>query len=239
VEEVKTALNIMRDDMQKEMEEVKTSVQAVQMKTSVLEKKVNEHMGHLKKTEEELSEARLEIEELKQYSRSNNVGIDGIPNSCPLDEYQVLEEIGKLYSISITKSDIDLTHRISSKRPGVPRPIIAKFTDRWKKLQLLEAIRIARKTTGSLTTSKLGIDGPQLNIYVSDHLTVYKKSLAKRARDLRRGGVASHVWVRDGKIFMRKEEGAEVLFVTDKLLKEFEAIKTYKESTLTVTLRFA
>lgn len=105
-----------------------------------------------------------------------------------------------------------LSDNIQSKTPPPePRPpaIIVKFTRRITKDQLLAAVRARR----GLTTADIGLAGPATNIYVGDHLTPSNKLLLKQARQLKVDLNYSFLWIRDCKIFLRKNDKSKVIRV--------------------------
>lgn len=149
---------------------------------------------------------------------------------------QTLHLIGRKVGISIDDKDVDSIQRVRryvraseggdaaangtvvgapDQRPGgaaakAREPaIVVRFARRRVKDQLLAAVRARR----GLTTADIDISGPAENIYLSDHLTPPNKLLLKRARELKKELDYSYLWIRDCKIFMRKNEGSKVVLI--------------------------
>ncbi|KAH9379222.1 hypothetical protein HPB48_017694 [Haemaphysalis longicornis] len=66
----------------------------------------------------ELAVARKELIELKQYSRNMNVEIQGIPVAPNEDLEKAVEDIAKCLEVEVSKDDIDVAHRVPTKKKG-------------------------------------------------------------------------------------------------------------------------
>ena len=141
-----------------------------------------------------------ELEELKQYQRKNNLIVYGIPTEREEDVFHKISDIGKTLGVEITRANIDAAHRLPSTKPG-PQPIIVKLNNRWKKEEILSS----RRQKKTLKTSEIGYsDGG--NIYINEHLTPRNETIAKKCRELRQQGKIFATWVRDCKIYIRKNQ---------------------------------
>jgi len=122
----------------------------------------NEEIGSLKKTvanlkleeqERKTEEMKKIVEEMGQYSRNRNIEISNIPEDEKEDEEKLLEKIGKiaeLGGISYQPGDIDVTHRLPSKKPGKPRSVVVQFRSRTSRNQWMQ-----KKTTHGVTVGDL------------------------------------------------------------------------------------
>lgn len=178
--------------------------------------------GYLKKLEEmdtknkELKKMveNLEnrVEDLEQYSRVNTVEIQGIPQDDTEDVIGVVKGVGNALNMKIEDCMIDACHRLKS-RPGSndPPTIIVKFVRRGTKEELLRKRR--EKKTLSTKHMNLHMDRP---IYINESLSPARRHLAALARVAKREHHYQYIWIRNGKIFLRKENGAKVIQVTSK-----------------------
>lgn len=135
-----------------------------------------------KQIKEIADENKEELEELKQYTRRNNLLFDGVPEAQEEDTYSLVIEASKALGVALSGDDIDVVHRLPSRRRVGPRRIIAKLTNRWKR----DLIADAMEKKGILRAREIGYEGPDCNIYVNDHLTPRNDTLAKKCRDLRK-----------------------------------------------------
>lgn len=196
VEKVVTRLQESIDFNTKVIEDLKKEL-------CIRDSKIKELQDNIAKVREESAD---ETEQLHQYTRRNNVEIHGVPEIQGEDTYEILKDIGKAVGCEINKSDIDISHRMPTSNKSLPRPIIAKFTNRWKKQELMAA----KKQVRQLQSSTIGINASSRPVYINDHLTPKSKGLLKRAKDLRLKGF-KYVWTREGKIFVRKDDASPVI----------------------------
>ncbi|XP_046688637.1 uncharacterized protein LOC124374476 [Homalodisca vitripennis] len=166
-------------------------------------------MKKILEMEQELLEGR--IEEQEQYSRRNTVEIYGVPQEKNEDVVSVVKEVGKALDMDITRSMIDACHRLGNKSGpnNLPPRIIVKFVSRLDKEEFLRKRRV--KSSFSTRHMNLGVDQP---VYINESLTLTRRKLLGEARRLKREKNYKFLWVRNGKIFLRREESARVVHVT-------------------------
>jgi len=143
---------------------------------------------------------------MEQYSRSNAVEIHGIPQQPHEDCVSLVQSVGKALDMPITKEMIDACHRLGKKDNAQNRPpgIIVKFVRRLDK----EEMRKRRiKANPSTRHMDLPVDCP---IYINESLSPARRKLFAMARVSKQEKNYKYLWVRRGKIFLRKEDGAVV-----------------------------
>lgn len=150
------------------------------------------------------------VEELEQYSRTNAVEIHGVPFQNNEDVLSVVKEVGKALDMNITDTMIDACHRLGRKPgPNNSSPgIIVKFVRRLDKEELLKKRRV--KSNLSTRHMNLGLDQP---VYINESLSPMRRRLFVAARQMKRDKGYRFLWVRGGKILVRKEESAPVIQV--------------------------
>lgn len=165
-------------------------------------------IAKLKKTTEELTEkltekdtelARLKhcVESAEQYTRGRNVEIHGIPEAPNQDLYQVLADLSvKLNIQSPERQVIEALHRLKAHKDKIA-PIIVRFVD-----QTTRDMWLAKKR--ALRADK---------IYINENLTRAHKMLLSECKKLAKDRGFKFVWVSNGKILVRKSEGASVISV--------------------------
>lgn len=164
-----------------------------------------------KALERKLSEAEQKIEDMEQYSRLNALEIHGIPEDRNEDVIEVVKNVGKALDMNIDASMIDACHRLGTKRGADGRPpgIIVKFVRRLDKDELLRRRRV--KSTLSTRHMNLAMDQP---VYINESLSPARRRLFAEARQFKRQNDFKFLWVRGGKIFLRRDEAASVHRVT-------------------------
>lgn len=152
------------------------------------------------------------VEDMEQYSRNNCVEIHGIPQEPTENVVHVVKEVGKALDMNINDEMIDACHRLK-KRPGAgnhqPPGIVVKFVRRIDKEEMLKKRRI--KHNFSTRHMNLTMDLP---VYINESLSPARRRLFVLAREVKRSKNFKYLWVRGGKVFLRREDGAPVIHVT-------------------------
>ncbi|XP_054266878.1 uncharacterized protein LOC128989046 [Macrosteles quadrilineatus] len=150
------------------------------------------------------------VEECEQYSRSNCVEIQGIPRTPTEDVLTIVKEVGKAMDMDITDTMVDTCHRLGPRGSGSTQSgIIVKFVRRIDKEELLRKRRVKR----TLSTRHMGRTD-DLPIYNNESLSPARRRLHTLARTYKKEKNYKFLWVRNGKIFLRKEENAPVKVIT-------------------------
>lgn len=187
-----------------------------------LEEKYSKSLEENKNLQKRVSELEIRLDDLDQYSRSNTLEINGIPETANENVLEIVKTMGRSLDYQITDDMVDACHRLGQKLQDRPRGIIVKFTRRTVKEQLLEKRRIKR----NFNTKDIGFtDKPADVIYISESLTLRRRKLFNAARALKKEKGFQFLWVRNGKILLRTQEGAKVILVTS-----MEQIATLQET---------
>lgn len=84
----------------------------------------------------QLMAARREIIELKQYSRSTNFEIKGLPVVEKEELRERVQAIATCLGTTVADGDIDVVHRVPSKDKNMPN-VIGRFCWRWRETSCL------------------------------------------------------------------------------------------------------
>lgn len=170
--------------------------------------------------------AQLEsrLDDLEQYGRINCLEINGIPEEKNEDVSDIVKKIGNSVGISIEDTDIDACHRLGGARgedSRRSRGIIVKFVRRSVKEELLHKRRVKR----NLNTKDVGFaDRPAEVIYINESLSAGRRQVFNAARMMKKENHLQYVWVRNGKVLTRAEDGAKVIVVT--AMEQVAALRT-------------
>lgn len=158
-----------------------------------------------------VSSLQTQLDDVEQYSRMNSLEINGIPEEKNENMVDVIKKVGKVLGVEIEEEHIDACHRLGAIKEGEKRGIIVKFTRRSTKEEFLAKRKIKR----NFNTSDLGrTSGPADVIYVNESLSPARRKVLNAARALRKDQGYTYVWVKNGKILLRKNEGDKVIVVT-------------------------
>lgn len=211
---LKPAVQILQETIQKiqvTVDDLSTKYHSVLVKATENEKNVCEIQAHLtevvatvKEQECTIQQLRGDVNYLEQRSRSTNLEIHGLPhNKGEKLELVVAELAVKLHLPPLQETDVLAIHRLSSKRDVVPAVLI-----RFSSAKLWEAWMGCRGQLRALNRS-----GDLPKIYFNENLTRVNRELHWLARTKAKEVNFKFVWVRGGKIFAKKEEGAPLIRV--------------------------
>ncbi|XP_072939720.1 uncharacterized protein [Epargyreus clarus] len=198
-------LNAQHEDIQKQL----------QLRCDQVEK-LTEENGILKSTIKDLGN-RLNI--MEQHSRLCNLEVQCIPEHKNENLLNVMVQIAKVTGHNLQEGDVHKCTRIAKINPENKRPrsVVVKFSNpRVRDTFMANVIQYNKKhRDNKLNTSHIGIAGEKKPIYVVDHLIPETKRLHALARDKAKQLQYKFVWVKNGRIFMRKTESSEHIMIRD------------------------
>lgn len=158
------------------------------------------------------------LAQLDQQARSSNVEIQCVPENKQENVINTVVQLAKVIKCPISETQIHYCSRLAKLNNSSPRPrsILVKFCSPRLRDEFLAATNKFNRHNreDKLNTSHLGIGGNKKTpIYVAEHLTHENKCLHAAARSKAKELGYKFVWVRDGKIFMRKNEQSSHIYV--------------------------
>jgi uncharacterized protein YoxC len=161
-----------------------------------------------------------ELNSLHQSLRESNIEMNGVPENKNENILTIVQQCARAVSHKILETDVLKCTRVAKrdKDDKRPRAIVVKFRSAMCRDQIYSAITRFNKANplDKLNTSHLGFGGDKKPVFVSEHLSPYYKALHAASRHRAKELKYKFVWVRDGRIFMRKEENADVIFVKNR-----------------------
>jgi archaellum component FlaC len=162
------------------------------------------------------------LNQIEQNMRDCNVEIQGIPEGRNEDLAYTVKHIAEVVSCGMSDADVLHCTRIASqnKDNNKARAIIAKLRSTRCRDELLSAVARFNKTKSrdqKLNSSLLGLGGAAVPVYVSEHLSPANKTLYWAARKKAIELSYKYVWVRNGSIFLRKDDQSRYTVVRTQL----------------------
>lgn len=178
--------------------------------------KLNDYIKLTDKLNEDNQKLRSEVvmlnsrvNDLEQFSRLNNLEIIGVSEKKDENLYDIAKNIAKTVDFDIAEQTIEFIHRVQTRNSeGKPKNIIMKFTSRKIKEDFIIAAKSKRKANGGQSL-KFRDD----RIFINEHLTNENKMLFAKSRQFAKGNHYKFVWVRNGHIFLRKDERTKIILV--------------------------
>lgn len=219
---IKKMFDDLKQSLWQEVSELKKSVEFISSKFDTFREELSETKAELKSTQSELRSLlhenellKLEINEMQQYSRRDNVMVFGIPETNDESVYQIIDKISEVTGGAEYTADISIAHRLPA-RPGKPKPIVIKFMKRRSRDGWLQCFKNEAKKDADWPGLPLHRINPQLGpsaarFTAGDHLTATTRNILNTTRDAARNKGYRFVWTRDGKIFARRDESSPVI----------------------------
>ncbi|XP_077866085.1 uncharacterized protein LOC144353384 [Saccoglossus kowalevskii] len=166
----------------------------------------------------QLARTQVDLNDLQQYTRRNNIEIKGIPVMEDEDTDDIVIKVASSVGVEITRGDIDISHRLPSRSTRHDynqleetrhSTIIAKFTRR----TVRNKIYSSRKYLKNKTTNDIVNTGSN-PIYLNQNLTSLNKQLFYSANQRRKAAQYRYIWTNAGKIYVRKAKGEPVISIT-------------------------
>ncbi|KAI5636741.1 hypothetical protein NE865_10567 [Phthorimaea operculella] len=215
-----SVIDINQSQLFADMETVKKSIEFQEGQHKDLATKVDgisssssTHGADIASMQSQIIKLQYDLNDQQQRDRAFNLELTGIPERTREDLSGYYCNIVKHLQVQSTASDIVHITRIRPVKPvpGRPKAIVVKLLSRSIRDSILAAVR-AKK---GLMTSDIGISGEPKKVYVNEHLTPANKLLHKQTREKAVAAQYRYVWVRDGKIFARKNDTSATVRISN------------------------
>ncbi|KAL0851711.1 hypothetical protein ABMA28_000033 [Loxostege sticticalis] len=208
----------IKDIVHKEMTPV---IQTVKDEFSVTTDFISEEQRKLKA---EIDAKDKRIKQLET-SRACNIELQAVPEAKNENLLTLFKKLCSVINIPMDDTSIRCIHRVAkmdqtSKRP---RNILVSLSSSYQRDQILSAAHRFNKLHRNdlLGSTHLGISGEHRRIFVAEHLSPSMKSLYAECRKLAKETNYKFVWVRYGKIFVRRDESSSPIHIkTQESLKK-------------------
>lgn len=164
-----------------------------------------------------VNELTTRLNVVEQHMRENNVEINGIPEHNNENLANTLINLSKTIGSSLNDSDILQITRIAklNKDNDRPRSVIAKLQSPRQRDTILAAVSNYNKKhpEDKLSSHHLGIAGKRAPVFVTEHLSPANKQLHAATRKLAKETSHKFVWIRNGRIFVRKDVNHDSIYI--------------------------
>lgn len=149
--------------------------------------------------------------ELEQQLLGDHVEMSGIPEAKDSDTNKLVENV--VIMLGAPKEDVLSVKRLPSRRNG-PGAVHVRVRQESTRQQLMTSARSTTITAKDLIPSLSG-EPANVKIYVREALSTYQKNLLWQAKQELKG-VCKYIWIRDGKVLVRKNENEKVFKIRSK-----------------------
>lgn len=167
-----------------------------------------------------LNDITNRFNQLEQLSRASNLEIQCVPERKSENLITIVKQLAKTIACPINESEIFYCSRIAKKDPMSPRPrsiLIKLNSPRSRDTFLAAAIKYNKNhPEDKLNAGHLGLPAEKkVAIYVAENLSLENKLLHAAARMRAKELQYKHVWIRGGRIYMRKTDTSQYVLVRD------------------------
>lgn len=147
---------------------------------------------------------------LEQSTRDKTVELYGIPfkkEECVID---IVDQVSTVIGFNFNESMVDTCYRIRQTNTDVSAGVVLRFVRKRDKEEFMELRRKKR----NLNTRDLGfMEGNAVPVYVNDSLTKETRKLFNAAKLVKRDKKFTYLWVKNGRIFMRRNPGEKCVVI--------------------------
>lgn len=143
-----------------------------QVLNDTLDAKLDEKLQFIKEMnndqkilKEKVSELENKINALENYSRRNNIVVQGIPYHENEIALEVAISARELVGVRLDSKDTDIAHRLRSKNSKLPPLFVIKLVNRYKKIEMITGAKKLKPTA-----EKIG-GGSTTKVHYNDHLS--------------------------------------------------------------------
>lgn len=162
-------------------------------------------------------ELNTRLQAMEQHNRANNLEIQCVPEHKNENLISTIMQISKVVSANLKETDIHHCTRVAklNREDKRPRSIIVKLgTPLLRDTFLANTIKFNKEhQNDKLNTSHIGIAGDKKPIYILEHLSPQNKKLHAAARQFAKKEDYKFVWIKQGKVFIRKTESSQFVYV--------------------------
>ncbi|CAG9104501.1 unnamed protein product [Plutella xylostella] len=184
--------------------------------------KLQEKNNMIKQLEADLSKSNTEVAKmstrlaiLEKISRDSNVEIQEVPESKSENLLAILQSLCKVIDTPLVETDVRAYRRVAkiNAASNRPRNIVVTLASPRHRDTLISAVLRYNKlhANDKLNSTSIGIAGEARRIYVSEHLSADTKQLHAAARKTAKELNYKYVWVRFGRIYLRKDHSDAIL----------------------------
>lgn len=157
--------------------------------------------------------------QVEQQARECNLEIQCVPENKTENLIATVKKISQIVSFDLGDNDVMTVHRVAKLQSDSPRPrsIIARLATPRIRDNFLASVKIFNKGNAQdkLNTSHLKIVGEKQPIYVAEHLSPANKQLHAATRTAAAAKGYQFVWVRNGRVFVRKDIKSKSILIKD------------------------
>ncbi|KAL4718481.1 hypothetical protein ACJJTC_014045 [Scirpophaga incertulas] len=219
------ALSTLAQDIKsikEDIQQLKNSVEYAHESSKICDGKISDleqRMSVIESTQENVTSQNQRIADLEDFikqkdqaDRLNNAEVKGIPFKESENLFDVVSKLGAAIGCNVAKTEINYVVRVPTRIDPKKKNIIISFNNRYHKENFVACSRSHK----NLSIADIGFDSDS-KIFINDHLTLENKKLLNKAKQIARDHGYSYIWVKNCKIFLRKDQTSPIKYVKSEL----------------------
>lgn len=226
-QELDTAIDILKseftettDFLAKEQSDLKSQI--VQQSKTVKELELKNLS-----LQESLHTINKKLTLIDNMSRSVNLEMHAVPENKNENVLALFKKLCDITKVQLDSSAVRACRRVARfTHSDRPRNILVTLQSSRQRDEVISAVHRFNKNHANdkLNSTHLGVPGTACKVYVAEHLSPENKLLYASARKAANENGFKYVWVRYGKIYVRKNETSNAI-----LIKNAESVKMLTE----------
>lgn len=208
IQDLTESVNFMSDKYEKLQETLNSKIQLIEKQDVVITT-----------LRSEVTDLKARVNLFEQQSRECNLELQCVPEHRSENLKSVIQQLFTTVGCDLTNHNLVNYHRVPKKNQesSRPRSIVVKLASPLIRDTVIAAVKTFNRThqQDKLSTAHLGLGGDKKPVYVCEHLSPGNKLLHASARKVAKDKKFEFVWVRGGKVFMRKDINTKSFIVRD------------------------
>lgn len=217
-------------ELQKTVFEMEKSFEFFNKSYEEMKGKIQDLEQEGKNYREQVCTLENKIEEFHRIARTSFIEIRNIPmapKESKDDLLNIFQKVCKSVGTDIVNADVHDIYRTKAK-VGSSGSIVVDLGKQILKQKIIQSVKQYNTTNkhNKINTTTLGIPGAPQQVYVSENLTNKNRRLLFLARDLVKVHNYAYCWTSNGRVFLRRMEGApQILIQSEEQLEELKKNK--------------
>lgn len=208
------------DNVKKSMDFINEKFEEARRDHKLMRNDVQDIKSENSKLQDAVVSLNNRINNMEQDARSCNVEIQCVPEHKNENLNVIIMRTAKAVGFNLSEENLLHYTRVakSNNSNTRPRSIIARLSSTRIRDNFLAAVISFNKQNKNdkLNSEHIGVAGGKKPIYVVEHLSPFNKSLHAAARIKGKELGFKYVWVRNGKIYMRKTDDSAYILIRNK-----------------------
>ncbi|XP_046389314.1 uncharacterized protein LOC124158171 [Ischnura elegans] len=201
-----SSINRTMSQWQRTIEEHTKSIAFLNETINSVNTKTDSIVEETKALQKRINYLELRLSATEQNSLRNVMDIHGISQKRDEKPETIVCQMASVLGVSLTPSDIDYCYWVSVRSNKNAPSVQHLLKVRFLRHNLVCEFLAARRARKNLSAKDLGCDGNR-TIYIDEALSTFNRRLYSAARELKKQGKLKYLWIRNGSIFVRKEDG--------------------------------